>query len=305
MDREVTTVDRSSRSRRELLAGATGAVGVIAAQGILGAKPALAGTDGDVVLGASNTATSRTSIGMATSDQDALAAFAGGSGVGVYAATSGSGDGVYGQSTSGSGVHGFTGTGNGVHGETGSGGSGVYGSNSGGGNGVYGHANNSGGSGVYGQNDGSSYGVAGRAPNGTGTLGDSTNGIGVAASTENGTGLSAIAGAGTALRAMTGFASGTAARITNSAGGTALSVTGKAKFNRSGVVSITNPAVSATVTVPGGLATASLVLAILQNAVAGVWVVRAVPNTSTGKATITLNKTPGSGTAKVAWFVVN
>ncbi len=42
----------------------------------------------------------------------------------------------------------------------------------------------------------------------------------------------------------------------------------------------------------------------MQNAVAGVWVVSAVPNTSTGKATITLNKAP-AGTAKVAWFVVN
>jgi len=47
------------------------------------------------------------------------------------------------------------------------------------------------------------------------------------------------------------------------------------------------------------------VLAVLQNPVAGVWVVSAVPNTSTGKATITLNKTPASGSAKVAWFVVN
>jgi len=34
-------------------------------------------------------------------------------------------------------------------------------------------------------------------------------------------------------------------------------------------------------------------------------VVRAVPNTSTGKATSFLNKTPASGSAKVAWFVVN
>jgi hypothetical protein len=49
----------------------------------------------------------------------------------------------------------------------------------------------------------------------------------------------------------------------------------------------------------------SLVLAVMQNAVAGVWVVSAVPNTSTRKATISLNKTPASGSAKVAWFVVN
>jgi hypothetical protein len=34
----------------------------------------------------------------------------------------------------------------------------------------------------------------------------------------------------------------------------------------------------------------------MQNAVSGVWVANAVPNTSTGKATINLNKAPGTGT---------
>jgi hypothetical protein len=48
---------------------------------------------------------------------------------------------------------------------------------------------------------------------------------------------------------------------------------------------------------------------MMQNSVSGVWMTSAVPNTSTGKATINLNKPPGTGsepkTATVAWFVVN
>ena len=378
MDRKARKVDGGGRSRRELLTGAAaGAVGVITAQGILGPKPASAGGDGDVVLGASNSETTATLIFNTSAGDTALYAQAAGNGQGLYG-VSNSGDGIYGQSSSGNGVDGLsngaaaaglfgkntgggngvwgttnstsgasavggdnTGTGNGVYGHTTSstasgvqgvnqgsgpgvlggavgttgdgvegrtdsasnsavyahnestsaGGKGVFGisrhgtgvegdgpqvgvlgNNTGTGNGVEGHTTSAAASGVYGQNNGTGFGVAGRALGGTGVLGDSANGVGVAASSAN---------------------------------ATALSVTGKAKFNRSGVVSITNPAMSATVTVPGGLSTASLVLALVQNAVAGIWVVRAVPNTSTGKATITLNKTPASGSAKVAWFVVN
>jgi hypothetical protein len=146
---------------------------------------------------------------------------------------------------------------------------------------------------VYGHNAGSGYGVAGRAESGTGTLGDSTNGVGVAASSQNGTGLSAT----------TAF--GTAASVIATAG-TALDVVGRAVFNRSGLVKITAPAKSASVAVPGGLATTSLVFALLQNAVPGISVANAVPNTSTGKVTISLNKVPPSTspTAKVAWLVL-
>src|SRR5215469_6742469 len=44
------------RTRRGLLAGAAGALGLLAGETILNATPAQAGTDGDVVLGAHNTA---------------------------------------------------------------------------------------------------------------------------------------------------------------------------------------------------------------------------------------------------------
>jgi hypothetical protein len=86
-------------------------------------------------------------------------------------------------------------------------------------------------------------------------------------------------------------------------------VLGPATFDCSGVVGITFPATSATVSVPEGLSRSSLVLATMQNLVSGVYVAAAVPNTATGTVTITLNKAPGSSTsprtAKVAWFVVN
>lgn len=52
----------AARSRRGLLAGAAGALGLLAGETVLGGTSALAGTDGDVVLGAENTAYSVTAI---------------------------------------------------------------------------------------------------------------------------------------------------------------------------------------------------------------------------------------------------
>jgi hypothetical protein len=133
---------------------------------------------------------------------------------------------------------------------------------------------------------------------------DSSAGSGVRGENVNGgTGVTGVAtskakgGGGTGVHAV---ASGL---------GTALRVDGRAVFSRSGDVVIKSPAASATVTVPGGLSSTSLVLAVLQTAIPGVFVTSAVPNPSTGKVTIHLNKAPGTGkgggNAKVAWFVVN
>ncbi len=86
----------------------------------------------------------------------------------------------------------------------------------------------------------------------------------------------------------------------------ALQVNGRAVFERSGTVAITGPASSATVTPPAGLTSAALVLALLQNAVPGVWVASAVPDPAAGTVTLNLNVAPAGGqTAHVAWFVVN
>jgi hypothetical protein len=357
METEVTKLGRTRRSRRELLArGAAGAIGVLTAQGVFGAKTAYAGSDGDVILGQDLQIESSTTgvqiVGKNTGDafsaivnEGTSSALYGQSnaGAGLFGWSDG-GEGVFARSggftgttpgTTRTGVHGVTdsssdaavwgenlgggpgvlggvngSTGDGVEGQTDDAGhSGVYGHNesstaggkgvfgvsrngvgvegdglatgvlginTGGGNGVEGDTASSSASGVYGQNSGTGYGVAGRAAGGTGVLGDSANGTGVAASSQN---------------------------------AVALRVTGRAKFNRSGSVSITYPSKTASVSVPGGLTSSALVLALVQNAVTGVWVASAAPNSSTGKVTITLNKPPGSGsapkTAKVAWFVLN
>jgi len=89
----------------------------------------------------------------------------------------------------------------------------------------------------------------------------------------------------------------------NDAGGTALKAIGTTTFSRSGVLTVT--AGSSTVTKTGvRLTAASLVLAVVQQDVAGVWVRAAVPNVTASSFTIHLNKTVASST-KVGWFVVN
>ena len=133
---------------------------------------------------------------------------------------------------------------------------------------------------------------------------DSSAGSGVRGENVNGgTGVTGIA-----TSAAKG-GGGTGVHAAASGLGTALRVDGRAAFSRSGEVVIKSPSASATVTVPGGLSSTSLVLAVLQTAITGVFVTSAVPNPSTGKVTIHLSKAPGTGkgggNAKVAWFVVN
>jgi len=172
---------------------------------------------------------------------------------------------------SGTGVVGISSGGDGVHGQSnGNSGNGVHGEHGADGNGVFGHAKNSGASGVYGQNDGAGFGVAGRAVGGVGALGDSANGVGVWASSQN---------------------------------ATALKVTGKAQFSRSGVLSVTAGHASATQT-GVHLTSASLVLATLQQDRPGVWVRSAVPKVSAHSFTVHLSK-PVSARTTVAWFVLD
>jgi hypothetical protein len=70
-------LEHEPRSRRELLAGAAGVLGVIAAEVIGQGTPAYAGMDGDVVLGAPNNETTTTSITNSASG-DGLQATGGG-----------------------------------------------------------------------------------------------------------------------------------------------------------------------------------------------------------------------------------
>jgi hypothetical protein len=221
------------------------------------------------------------------------------------------GDGVSGRTLSGtkSGVHGSSDYGNGVEGST----------TAEDHNGVYGHTNNADGSGVYGQNNGTGYGVAGRASSGTGVLGDGIVGMysqgsitGIrAVSTGAGDGVDGQAnnsccsavyglndgsGNGVAGRADTG--TGVLAASTN---GVALKVSGRAKFSRSGIVTVAAGSSSAVVVLPR-VTTSSMVLATAQEA-SGVAVKAAVP--ANGKFTIYLTGNAPSGGLAVAYFILN
>jgi hypothetical protein len=89
------------------------------------------------------------------------------------------------------------------------------------------------------------------------------------------------------------------AALSNS--GTALSVSGKAKFSRSGITTIAAGASSKTISL-GGVTTSSMVLATAQQARA-VHVKAAVPGT--GSFTIRLTGNAPTGGLKVAYFVLN
>jgi len=227
------------------------------------------GQGGALLLGCdNNTATDVTWINSSTAGSFALGVNdTGADGDGVHAEAADAG--VVGGGNYG--VVGFGGT-YGVEGVTGTG-TGVYGNTAAEGqNGVYGHASNTSGSGVYGQNDGAGYGVAGRAAGGIGTLGDSANGIGVWASSQS---------------------------------ATALKVSGKAQFSRSGVATVAGtaaaPKKSVKVSLP--ITAKSMLTATLQKYVAGVYVVAAVPNVAGGYFTIYLNKSVTTSAGPIAWIV--
>ncbi len=216
-----------------------------------------------------NTATDRTWLNSSTAGGAALIVNeTSANGIGVQAFASDTG--LVG-SGGNSGVVG-TGTTFGVWGASGTG-TGVYGNTGAEGqNGVYGQASNAGGSGVYGQNDGAGHGVAGRADGGIGTLGDSANGTGVWANSQN---------------------------------ATALKVSGKAQFSRSGVATVagTSAAPKKSVKVSLPLTAKSMMTATLQKYVPGVSVVAAVPNVAGGYFTIYLNKPVTTSAGPIAWIV--
>jgi hypothetical protein len=130
----------AGRSRRRLLAGAAGALGLLAGETIGRATPVHAGTDGDVVLGAANATGSLTTIDTSSGGSTTLALFAAGGNAlqaqnggsfptvaGVSTALSGGSSGLFGASNSGEGIYAQSGfsngtspgkTRNGVHGVT-------------------------------------------------------------------------------------------------------------------------------------------------------------------------------------------
>jgi hypothetical protein len=336
---------RAKRSRRELIAGAAGALGVLTAETVLKPTPALAGTDGDVVLGnnfssANNTSQPTTigysgsSFGFVTTITSVAAATAvtgeAGAGVGVLG-TSDSSDGVLGttggvfSSSGGNGVHGkvldpTSSSGIAVFGEHAGGGVGVKGTSSSGdavlgttagtANAIHGQNTNSGaqGTGVFGEHTGGGTGVFGQA-NSIGHSGVVGNNLGT------GPGVSGTGGVGVAGVTFNSTGAGVSG-VTNASGGTGVAaftnVSGGVALGVSGPAKfslsglVTIAAGATSATVTGvSLRTGSLVLATVQNN-AGVLVQFATPKPSQSLIIITLNKVVPSGkTATVAWFVVN
>jgi hypothetical protein len=198
----------------------------------------------------------------------------------IYAENDGTAEAVAAQSVSGIGVHGISSSTAGVFGESQS-------------EGVYAQSGFTAGtnpgttrSGVHGVTDSATdSGVWGEAVGGgAGVTGSTTGANGGVQGLNHGTGPGVLA--------------------QNTAGGTALQVSGPAAFSRSGAVSI--PATKASAKVSGlALGPASLVLATIQANVAGVYVqgVTVVAGTS-GSFTVHLNKATPSA-LQVAWFVLN
>lgn len=314
--------------RRYLRIGASLGVAIALASGPMLLAPAAArADDGDPVLaGRNNHAVTVTTISNDAANGTAIVGYGNGSGTGVEGVTdsglavygfssaggtgvagssrsgrgvwgaSGSYIGVYGQSDSYIGVYGFTDSGNGVHGQSRSG------------NGIVGLSNGPEASGVYGFNSSAGYGVAGRtgSTERAGTLGDNTgSGPGVLGESAAGTGVQGISH-GAAVAGVSGDATasdGVGVRATASGSGTALSVTGKMKFSRSGTITI--PAGASSITKSGvTLNTGSFVLATLQAYRAGVAVAAVVPDPVADSFTVYLTRAVTAST-KVAWFIVN
>jgi hypothetical protein len=272
------------RSRRLLLAGAAGGLGVIAAQTISRAAPAEATQGSAVIEGQDNTGATARTLVSATTGETALLADPG-TGVGVAGVGTGGFSGVSGTGGpggpnpgqgGGAGVEGFGSAKNGpgvVGTGASTGGFGVIGVGTGGFSGVDGRGGSSNGPGVTGEGGGSGDGVVGSATTGNGVHG------------------TASAAAGVGVLAA------------NTAGGIALKATGPAVFSRSGLLTVAAGQSSATQT-GVALTSASLVLATLQQNLSGVSVRSAVPNVPGSSFTVHLSKAP-STSAAVAWFVVN
>jgi hypothetical protein len=267
------------RPRRELLAVAAAALGVLTAETVASATPAQATQGSAVIEGQDNTgATSRTGVFTTGNTEFGILADPNTSGNGSL--------GVYG--------HGQTA---GVLGEAAGNGIGVVGTGGGIGAGVEGIGGSPDGNGVVGQGSGAGQGLLGIGGSGgegvRGVGGGSANGV---------TGIGGITG-GNGVDGRAVSAAGAGVLAENTAGGNALRVAGPAAFSRSGILTVAAGSSSATKTgVP--LTSASLVLATLQQNLAGVYVRSAVPNVAGSSFTIHLSKAVTVST-RVAWFVVN
>jgi len=330
------------RSRRGLLAAGLGAVAATVASAFGRPAPVRAGSDGDVVLGASNTTAGQTSITKTTTANSVLyvaAAAGGGSGVTALSdggpalygfgtssygleAHSSSGYGVYGQSTSNVGVYGDSADHPGVVGTstnsfgvsgTSPNGTGVAGS-SGVGTGVSGHSNATNRAGTVGQSDGDSTGVMGisgsplpDAPGKTGVYGradQDTGARGIWGESLAGRGVYGETASGQGVR---GYAKSGSALYGSTVGlkkGLALRTVGRVKFDNSvGIATIPSGTNHVTVTPGIDLQATSAVVATIQGNPAGTMTVRSVA-VDAAADTFTIYLTANAtATMTIAWHV--
>ena len=277
------------RSRRALLAASLGGLAALGVEALGRPAPARAGTDGDVVLGAPNTATSITKIANYTTSNTVFWG-ASSTGTGVYG-TSSSTSGVRGESNSGFGVYGVSASSYGVLGDSSSS-YGVCGGSSatdqpaivaqsfGNSTGLLGYSGPTNPpaapvkTGVYGYavQDASSRGVTGRTTAGRGVYGYATSGIGV------------YAAAG--------------------ASGKALHAEGRVSFSTAGLATIGTGAASTVVSPGVDLIGSSKILCTLEgNPGAGVTIHRVVKSTADDYFTIYLTAAT-TNNVKVAWFLI-
>jgi hypothetical protein len=276
------------RSRRAVLAAALGGLGAIVASRFI-APEAVTAADGDAVtVGSARTGTTETSITTSGSAN-------------AIAGISDTGTGLRGSSTStvpvdsnapgnATGVIGTSGAITNIAGNTGE--TGVYGfsNTTPASNGIWGDSLQ--GTGVYGTGDTGVYGSGYWGVYGIGRIGVMGDGM------TTDTGVYGFAGdtippdppAGVGVQATAG-----------SVLQTALRVTGKVKFSRSGRIAIAAGGSSKKVSMPG-VTTSSYIIATLQTRRTGVYVASVVP--ATGYFTIYLNKSVSSSTY-VGYLVIN
>jgi hypothetical protein len=145
----MSTRPSAPSTRRAFLAAAAGAAAATAASALDRPSITFAGVDGDVVLGAANTATTTTSITISANASNVFTAQGITEDAVIVGTNTDVGSGVRGQATTGSGVLGVSPSGSGVEGSS-SGGNGVLGVSEEGsgvvghitlsGNGVHGHS---------------------------------------------------------------------------------------------------------------------------------------------------------------------
>jgi hypothetical protein len=159
---------------------------------------------------------------------------------------------------------------------------------------------------VHGEHSHAGIGVEGISDSGPGLFGFSASGRGV-----KGAGRIGVQGdVGPTQTAVHGFVGPSAAPLPPTgvavvaqaadSSFVALHVKGRAKFDRSGMLTVGSNSASVTKTL-AGVTSSSLVLAVLAEDLAGIWVRAAVP--AAGSFTVHLNKPVGNG-ANVTWFVL-